>query len=338
MFFKSAQLHIVDKNCDYIKIRRAFISDYVGWRQTSRKTKLRKLFIHTSQNSCLSLTLEHKSREKSLLRMGRRHKIFIFHECTATEYISTSSNFPILESRIPSQSRSAFDGINFGKRKLLNSSSLLMHAESKHELEVWRLKSFEEKENKWSVLNPATNDATRIHPLENSVFRAIKSELCCECSKIFLITNCKSFNYNWNYNLCQQSEKPAFSSLLASIRLQIQSSWVQLTTRPFFRRSAVCIEYFHITKNYNSHYENKLSFVFLIKQKKVFMFCVSHSKRKLFHFHWMKNYSIHRDSSFYTEIGFLMHYGRVKSGRGCKVRDHWPVHPSYTFYSNQNSF
>lgn len=28
----------------------------------------------------------------------------------------------------------------------------------------------------------------------------------------------------------------------------------------------------------------------------------------------MKNYSIHRDSSFYTETGFLMHYDRVKSG------------------------
>lgn len=46
-----------------------------------RETKLellRKLFIHTSHNSCLSLTLQHKSREKSLLRLGEDIKYLFF--------------------------------------------------------------------------------------------------------------------------------------------------------------------------------------------------------------------------------------------------------------------
>lgn len=51
--------------------------------------------------------------------------------------------------------------------------------------EDWKVSK---RENKWSVLNPETNDATRIHPLENVVFCAIKSERCCESWKIFILT------------------------------------------------------------------------------------------------------------------------------------------------------
>lgn len=91
------------------------------------------------------------------------------------------------------------------------------------------------RENKWSVLNPETNDATRIHPLENSVFCAIKSERCCESWKMFILTASHSI-------IIESCVNRLFSLVRASNRLQTQSLWVQLTIRRNLLPSAGAVQ------------------------------------------------------------------------------------------------
>lgn len=178
--------------------------------------------------------------------------------------------------------------------------------------EDWKVSK---RENKWSVLNPETNDATRIHPLENVVFCAIKSERCFESWKIFILTASHSIIIESCVNRLKTDFSRLFLFLQSKHKLNLSECSLQFVTTCFLPPLQLSLHKIF------SHYRTtihitKINFLLysLSNKKKLFMFCVSHFERKLFHFCWMKNYSIHRDSSFYTETGLLMHYGRVESG------------------------